>query len=30
MPGWAFFELTRQRVQELEQRRKPPPADQYR
>src|SRR5439155_6916557 len=25
MPGWAFYELTRQRVQELEQRRKPPP-----
>src|SRR5438309_3254353 len=25
MPGWAFYELTRQRVQELEQCRKPPP-----
>ena len=25
MPNWAFYELTRQRVQELEQRRKPPP-----
>lgn len=25
MQNWAFYELTRQRVQELEQRRKPPP-----
>jgi hypothetical protein len=25
MPDWVIFEWTRQRVQELEQRRKPPP-----
>jgi predicted phage terminase large subunit-like protein len=25
MPGWAFFELTRQEAQELKQRRRPPP-----
>jgi predicted phage terminase large subunit-like protein len=25
MPNWEFFELTRERVQQLEQRRKPPP-----
>jgi len=25
MPNWAIFEVTRQRAQELEQRRRPPP-----